>query len=72
MLHVKHSDFFEDIDIPLSVCLTILIGGRGTGKSTAIEYLRHELDLAHREDFSDDDPGEIKNILDFSASFDAR
>ena len=51
---VKGTDFFEDIEIPLSSCLTTLIGGRGSGKSTIIEYLRHALDRDRKEDFSDE------------------
>jgi ABC-type lipoprotein export system ATPase subunit len=52
-LRVRHTDFFEDIDVPIHPCLTTLIGGRGTGKSTLIEYLRHALDRARREDLPD-------------------
>lgn len=38
--------FLDAVTIPLSSDLTALIGGRGTGKSTAIESLRYVLDLA--------------------------
>lgn len=38
--------FLDGVTIPLSSDLTALIGGRGTGKSTAIESLRYVLDLA--------------------------
>ena len=37
--------FLDDVTIPLSTDLTTLIGGRGTGKSTAIESLRFVLGL---------------------------
>ncbi|GAB3168163.1 AAA family ATPase [Myceligenerans halotolerans] len=37
--------FLDGVTIPLSSDLTALIGGRGTGKSTAIESLRYVLDL---------------------------
>lgn len=37
--------FLDGVTIPLSTDLTTLIGGRGTGKSTAIESLRFVLDL---------------------------
>lgn len=63
---VKGTDFFEDIDIPLSSCLTTLIGGRGSGKSTVIEYLRHALDRDRDEDFSDESDGvheAVRSIL---------
>lgn len=38
--------FLDGVTMPLSPDLTTLIGGRGTGKSTAIESLRYVLDLA--------------------------
>lgn len=50
-LRVRHTDFFEDVELPFNPCLTTLIGGRGTGKSTAIEYVRHALDRCRNEDF---------------------
>jgi ABC-type cobalamin/Fe3+-siderophores transport system ATPase subunit len=37
--------FLGGITLPLSDSLTALIGGRGTGKSTAVESLRYILDL---------------------------
>ena len=52
-LHVASTDFFEDIEVFFNPCLTTLIGGRGTGKSTAIEYLRYALDRARRNDLHD-------------------
>ena len=51
---VKGTDFFKDIEIPLSSSLTTLIGGRGSGKSTVIEYLRYALDRDKEEDFPDE------------------
>ena len=54
-LHVRGTDFFQDVEVPISACLTTLIGGRGTGKSTIIEYLRHALDRARMEDLREDD-----------------
>jgi ABC-type enterochelin transport system ATPase subunit len=51
-LRIRHTDFFEEVEIPLSPCLTTLIGGRGAGKSTVVEYLRYALDRARAEDFS--------------------
>lgn len=51
-MRVSGTDFFESIEIPLSPSLTTFIGGRGSGKSTLIEYVRHALDRARREDFS--------------------
>lgn len=51
---VKGTDHFEDIEIPLSPCLTTFIGGRGSGKSTLIEYLRYALDRNRSEDLPDE------------------
>ena len=62
-LHIKRTDFFEDIEIPIDACLTTLIGGRGTGKSTVIEYLRHVLDRALREDLPDDEPSNVRESV---------
>ncbi len=62
-LHIKRTDFFEDIEIPIDACLTTLIGGRGTGKSTVIEYLRHVLDRALREDLPDDEPSNVRETV---------
>ena len=62
-LRVKRTDFFEDLDVPLNPCLTTLIGGRGTGKSTVIEYLRHVLDRARREDLPDDEPNNVREVM---------
>ena len=53
-LRVRETDFFKEIEVSLNPCLTTLIGGRGTGKSTFLEYLRYVLDRARPEDF----PGE--------------
>lgn len=50
---IRGTDFFEEITIPLSPCLTTLIGGRGSGKSTVVEYLRHVLDRDREVDLSD-------------------
>ncbi len=62
-LRVRHTDFFEDIELPLNPCLTTLIGGRGTGKSTVVEYLRHALDRARREDLADDEPTSVREAV---------
>ncbi|MCD6154507.1 MAG: AAA family ATPase [Candidatus Verstraetearchaeota archaeon] len=51
-IRIRNTDFFESIKIPFSPCLSTLIGGRGSGKSTVVEYLRFVLDRARREDFS--------------------
>ncbi|MXW33431.1 MAG: AAA family ATPase [Rhodothermaceae bacterium] len=50
---VKGTDYFEDIEIPLSPCLTTFIGGRGSGKSTLVEYIRYVLDRNRSEDLPD-------------------
>ena len=62
-LHVRHTDFLEDVEIPLNPSLTTLIGGRGTGKSTVIEYLRHALDRDRREDLQDGEPDSVHDAV---------
>jgi len=62
-IRIQNTDFFEDVEIPINPCLTTLIGGRGTGKSTVIEYLRHALDRARREDLPDDEPGNVREAV---------
>ena len=62
-LRVRNTDFFDEIEIPLSPCLTTLIGGRGTGKSTVVEYLRYVLDRARSEDLQDDEPGGAQDLV---------
>ena len=59
---VRGTDFFEDIEIPLSSCLTTLIGGRGSGKSTLIEYLRYALDRNRIDDLPDKFDDIQKNV----------
>jgi ABC-type Mn2+/Zn2+ transport system ATPase subunit len=59
-IRIQRTDFFENVEIPVNPCLTTLIGGRGTGKSTVIEYLRHALDRARREDLPDDEPSNVR------------
>jgi len=62
-LRVKRTDFFEEVEVPLNPCLTTLIGGRGAGKSTVVEYLRHALDRARREDLPDDEPSNVREAV---------
>ncbi|WP_142660939.1 AAA family ATPase, partial [Methylacidimicrobium tartarophylax] len=62
-IRIQNTDFFEDIEIPVNPCLTTLIGGRGTGKSTVIEYLRYALDRARTEDLPDDGPGNLREAV---------
>lgn len=62
-IRIKHTDFFEDAEIPINPCLTTLIGGRGTGKSTVIEYLRYALDRARMEDLPDDEPSNVREAV---------
>ena len=62
-LHVQDTDFFDDVGIPLNPCMTTLIGGRGTGKSTVIEYLRHVLDRDRDEDLQDDESNGVHEVV---------
>lgn len=61
-ISIRHTDFFEEVNIPLNPCLNTLIGGRGSGKSTVIECLRYAIDRARPEDF-DEDEGEIREAV---------
>ena len=63
-LKIRKTDFIEDIDINFSPCLTTLIGGRGSGKSTIIEYLRWVLDRARHNDFSGYRSAEIREAVE--------
>ena len=62
-LRVRHTDFIDELEIPLNPCLTTLIGGRGTGKSTVVEYLRYVLDRARSGDLQDDEPGGVHDVV---------
>lgn len=62
-VRIQHTDFFDDVEISLNPCLTTLIGGRGTGKSTVVEYLRYVLDRARSGDLQDDDPGGVQDLV---------
>jgi len=62
-IRIQGTDFFEDVEIPVNPCLTTLIGGRGTGKSTVIEYVRHALDRARGEDLPDDEPSNVREAV---------
>lgn len=53
-IEIKNTDLFERITISFSPNLTTIIGGRGTGKSTLIEYLRYGLDRTKSVDFSEE------------------
>lgn len=57
-LHVSNSKFLGPTDLELNEQFNCLIGGRGTGKSTVLEYLRWALcdqppDLSETEDVPD-------------------
>ena len=73
-LRVRETDFFKQIEVPLNPCLTTLIGGRGTGKSTLLEYLRYVLDRARPMDFPGEAGGEIRksvqSVLDIKSQRD--
>jgi len=64
-LEIQRTDFFEDFDISLNPCLNTFIGGRGSGKSTAIECLRFVLDRAQERDFDEDEEEIRKMVEDF-------
>ena len=64
-LTIKNTDFFEELDISFNPCLNTLIGGRGSGKSTVIEFLRYVLDRAREEDFDEDEEEILTNVQDF-------
>lgn len=56
--------FLDGVTIPISTDLTTLIGGRGTGKSTAIESLRFVLDLTPiGEEAKRDHEGIVSGVL---------
>jgi len=63
-IRINNTDFFESVEIPLSPCLTTLIGGRGAGKSTVVEYLRFVLDRARPEDFAGETGKEAWETVD--------
>ena len=62
-LSIRGTDFFQDNEIPVNPCLTSVVGGRGTGKSTIIEYLRHALGRDRREDLKDDEPNYVSEAV---------
>lgn len=49
-LRVRDTDFFKDVELPLHPSLTTIIGGRGSGKSTVLEYLRYVLNRDRSEE----------------------
>ncbi len=54
-LSVRHTDFFKNLDIRLNPNLNVIIGGRGTGKSSLVELLRHGLGRTRPEDFVEEE-----------------
>ncbi len=58
-LEIRGADFFDAIEVPFNSCLTTMIGGRGSGKSTIVEYLRLVLDRGRAEDFPGDGGSEL-------------
>ena len=58
-IRIEGTDFSEDTEIPINPCLTTLIGGRGTGKSTVIEYLRHAVGRDRGGDFPRDESANL-------------
>lgn len=63
-IRIKDTDFFGRLSVPFSPNLTTLIGGRGTGKSTALEYLRYGLKLDTDDQFPEGrGTGETRNTV---------
>ena len=54
-LSVHETDFIDHAEVYFNPCLNTLIGGRGSGKSTVIEFLRYALDRARQDDFEEDE-----------------
>lgn len=73
-LEVQRTDFYDEVSIPFNQCLTTFIGGRGSGKSTILEYLRYVLDRARDEDLPKDSSTTLRDaapsVLDEKASRD--
>lgn len=53
-LHVSNSDFLGPVDLVLNPQYSALIGSRGTGKSTILEYLRWALCDEHNANHEDE------------------
>lgn len=49
-IHVSNSEFMGPLDLAISSQYTALIGSRGTGKSTILEYLRWTLCDEHQQE----------------------
>lgn len=62
-LQVQNTDFYEEIDVRFNPCLTTIIGGRGSGKSTILEYLRLALDRARQEDLPEGTTDSTRNSV---------
>lgn len=62
---VTSSKFLGLVDLDLNQQYNVIIGGRGTGKSTILEYLRWGLcDQSAEEDDTDDVQTKRKNLID--------
>ncbi len=61
---IEKTDFFEKLDTRLSPSLNTPNGGRGTGKSTLIGFLRYGLDRNRSEDFGPDADSKSKASID--------
>ena len=61
-LIIRGTDFYDDITIPFNPSLNTLIGGRGSGKSTIIECIRHVLARDQEDDFMATEMEIWKNI----------
>jgi len=70
-LRVQNTVLFDDLSLHLSPQLNTFIGGRGTGKTSILEYIRHCLDRARPEDFvggTDTVRSDLESLLGTRAS----
>jgi chromosome segregation protein len=58
-IHVSNSEFMGPLDLAINPQYTALIGSRGTGKSTILEYLRWALCDEHQDEESVDGPSPV-------------
>ena len=62
-VHVSNSEFMGPLDLAINPQYTALIGSRGTGKSTILEYLRWALCDEHQHEETVDDQRNLERKL---------